>query len=123
MSGIIRQQIGIAKRQLRQALQEAEAHTSVHDSLFRAYARVNRLWKQREELLKQNPDEEEILKQYITKYGDSRLLLNSAVSLLEQPDQERPLIGTELTKRKLDFEPYSESDADSQRSSDLSAAH
>ncbi|VDL82369.1 unnamed protein product [Nippostrongylus brasiliensis] len=103
MSGIIRQQIGIAKRQLRKALQEAEgehsdpnlvpkfkddellaayeAHTSVHDSLFRTYARVSRLWKQWEELLKQNPEEEEILKQYITKYGDFRLLLNSAVSV------------------------------------------
>ncbi|VDL77601.1 unnamed protein product [Nippostrongylus brasiliensis] len=146
MSGIIRQQIGITKRQLRKALQEAEsehfdpdqvqklkddellatyeAHTCAHlHLLFRIYARLNRLWKQWEELTKGNSKEDEVLKQYVTKYGDFRLLLNNAVSALERLDQERPLIEAELKKKKLDFEPYSESDVDSQRSSNLSSAH
>ncbi|KAK5976943.1 Tas retrotransposon peptidase A16, partial [Trichostrongylus colubriformis] len=145
MSGIIRQQIGIAKRQLLKALQDAEkehaeqdqiqqstnddilaiyeGQTSTHDYLYRTYARVDRLWKQWIELIQGNPEEEAILQKYITKYGDFRLLLNDAISTLERLDQERQLIEAELRRRKIEFEPYIESDGDSQHSSEHPMAH
>ncbi|KAK6740891.1 hypothetical protein RB195_009005 [Necator americanus] len=83
MSGILRQQIGIAKRQLREALEEVqtehteeaqiqqlkdddilaayEEHTSSHDSLYRVYSRLGRLWKQWQSLLRTKQEEEDIL--------------------------------------------------------------
>ncbi|ETN87136.1 hypothetical protein NECAME_01295 [Necator americanus] len=142
---ILRQQIGIAKRQLRKALEESqtehaeeaqiqqlkdddilaayEEHTSAHDSLHRVYSRLDRVRKQWQGLLRTNLEEEDILQQYITKYGDFRLLLNDAVSILERLDHERPLIENELRKRDLNFEPYTESDVDSQPSSEPSTIH
>ncbi|KAK5985335.1 hypothetical protein GCK32_021813 [Trichostrongylus colubriformis] len=145
MSGIIRQQIGIAKRQIIAALQEEEReridirqipqlsdddllneyerHTSAHDSIYRAYSRLDRLWKQWQLLIIANPEEDTLLQKYINKYGDFQEILENAVSVLQKLDKERPVIEEELTKRQLPFEPYEESDTDSQRSTEPATSH
>ncbi|VDP00971.1 unnamed protein product [Heligmosomoides polygyrus] len=114
----IRQQIGITKRQLRTALQEAERehvdllriskhpddnllneyerHTSTDDSLYRAYSRFDRLWKQWQLLIASNPEGEEVLQKYVSKHGNFQEILNDAVSTPQKLDKERPLIKAEL---------------------------
>ncbi|KAK6735749.1 hypothetical protein RB195_018780 [Necator americanus] len=143
MSAINRQQIGIVKRQIRKTLGELqredfkltqlqtltdnellnvyESHTSAHGSLFRVYFRINRWWTNWQKLMESHPEEEGILHTNISKYGDFRELINDAVFTLQKLDNERPQIETELQRRQLQFEPYTESDADSLQSSEPSS--
>ncbi|KAK6730624.1 hypothetical protein RB195_007223 [Necator americanus] len=59
-----------------------------------------------------------ILHTYISKYCDFRELINDAVSTLQKLDDERPQIETQLQRRQLQFEPYTESEANSQQFSE-----
>ncbi|EYC04282.1 hypothetical protein Y032_0089g2328 [Ancylostoma ceylanicum] len=49
--------------------------------------------------------------------------MNDAVSTLERLDHERPIAEEELKKRRLEFQQYTESDVESQRSSEYSTFH
>ncbi|VDO27560.1 unnamed protein product [Haemonchus placei] len=86
-------------------LNEYERHTSTHDSIYRAYSRLQRLWKQWQLIISANPEEEEILQNYVSKYGDFQDILKEAVLVLQRLDRERPLIEEELIKRQMEFEP------------------
>ncbi|KAK6009763.1 hypothetical protein OSTOST_25279 [Ostertagia ostertagi] len=81
---------------------------------------MNRLWKKWQQLLETNPEEEGTLQIYINKYGDFRKLFNDAISTLQKLDNERPFKEKEIEKRKLEFNPYTESDAESLQSTEQS---
>uniref|UniRef100_A0A183GGN1 ATP-dependent DNA helicase n=1 Tax=Heligmosomoides polygyrus TaxID=6339 RepID=A0A183GGN1_HELPZ len=120
MSGTIRQQIGITKRQIRKTLQEAqreevqptqlqnlndddllnayEGHTSAHDSLYRVYSRMNRLWSKWKKLIETNPEEEEepLRRIYTVAFfdcGASITMLHKqiAMDLNLRTEEEQPL--------------------------------